>query len=115
MGYGFGYTVPGIGCGGPILAGLSLYAFSRSGLPQALFAFLVYSLVMASLMVSVSILTALSRDALLQAVGRSALAIKRISGAVLLLVGLFLILTSIFTAWFTVIFFPYESSLEVAR
>lgn len=104
--YGFGYTLLGIGCGGPILAGLSLYALSQGGLPQALFAFLVYSLVMAVMMIFVSALVAFSKETLLENMGQSILAIKRTSGVLLLLVGLFLVLTSIFTTWFTGIFFP---------
>ncbi len=104
--YGFGYTMLGIGCGGPILAGLAIYALSQGGLPQALFAFLIYSLVMAVMMILVSTLVAFSKETLLKSMGQSLLAIKKTSGVLLFLVGLFLILTSIFTAWFTGIFFP---------
>ena len=47
--YGFGYTLLGIGCGGPIFAGLSIFALSQGGFSQALLAFVVYSSVMALL------------------------------------------------------------------
>ncbi len=104
--YGFGYTLLGIGCGGPILAGLSVFALSQGGFAQALLAFLVYSLVMALLMVLVSTLVAFSKESLLKDLSQSVLVIKRFSGILLLLVGLFLIISSIFTTVFTKLFFP---------
>ncbi len=104
--YGFGYTLLGIGCGGPILAGLSVFALSQGGFSQALLAFVVYSLVMALLMVLVSTLVAFSKESLLKDLGKSVMAIKRFSGIFLLLVGLFLIISSIFTTAFTKILFP---------
>jgi cytochrome c-type biogenesis protein len=104
--YGFGYTLLGIGCGGPILAGLSVFALSQGGFSQALLAFLVYSLVMASLMVLISILVAFSKETLLKDLGQSVLIIKKTSGALLLIVGLFLIISSIFVTAFTKILFP---------
>jgi len=104
--YGFGYTLLGIGCGGPILAGLSVYALSLGGFSQALLAFLVYSLVMAFLMILVSILVAFSKETLLKDLGKSTVAIKKFSGYLLLLVGLFLIASSIFITAFTQILFP---------
>ncbi len=104
--YGFGYTMLGIGCGGPILAGLSVFAFSQGGFSQALLAFLVYSLVMALLMVFISTLVAFSKESLLKDLGKSVITIKRVSGIFLLLVGLFLVISSIFIATFTKILFP---------
>lgn len=104
--YGFGYTLLGIGCGGPILAGLSVYALTLGGFSQALLAFLVYSLVMALLMILVSTLIAFSKETLLKDLGGSVVAIKKFSGYLLLLVGLFLITSSIFVTAFTQLLFP---------
>jgi len=104
--YGFGYTLLGIGCGGPILAGLSVYALSLGGFSQALLAFAVYSLVMAVLMILVSTLVAFSKETLLKDLGKSVGVIKKFSGILLLLVGLFLIASSIFVTEFTKILFP---------
>lgn len=104
--YGFGYSLLGIGCGGPILGGLAVYALSRGGFGDALFAFLVYALVMALLMLGVAMLVALSRDALLQTLQRSAVAVQRISGLLLLTVGAFLFLSSVFVSTFTGVLFP---------
>ena len=105
-GYGFGYTLLGIGCGGPIMAGLIVFALSQGGFADALLAFGVYSLTMALLMIMVSILIALSKDTLLQGLRQSTGTIQRVSGILLLLVGAFLILSSIFITAFTSILFP---------
>ena len=104
--YGFGYTLLGIGCGGPIMAGLIVFALSRGGFADALLAFGVYSLTMALLMIMVSILIALSKENILQRLRQSTGTIQRISGILLLLVGVFLILSSIFVTAFTNILFP---------
>lgn len=104
--YGFGYTLLGIGCGGPIMAGLILFALSRGGFADALLAFGIYSLTMASLMVVVSMLMALSKETLLHGLRQSTVTIQRVSGVLLLLVGAFLIFSSIFVTTFTSILFP---------
>jgi len=104
--YGFGYTLLGIGCGGPIMAGLIVFALSQGGFADALLAFGVYSLTMALLMIVVSMLIALSKETLLHGLRQSTVAIQRVSGVLLLLVGAFLILSSIFITTFTSILFP---------
>ena len=104
--YGFGYTLLGIGCGGPIMAGLIVFALSQGGFADALLAFGVYSLTMALLMIIVSIIIALSKETLLQDLRQSTGTIQRISGILLLLVGAFLVLSSVFVAAFTGILFP---------
>ena len=104
--YGFLYTMLGIGCGGPILAALSVYALSVGGFLQALLAFVIYALVMALLMILVSILIAFSKEALLKSLGQSVVFIKKGSGVLLLMVGLFLVISSIYITTFTRILFP---------
>jgi len=104
--YGFGYTLLGIGCGGPIMAGLIIFALSQGGFAAALLAFLIYSLTMAFFMIVVSMLIALSKETLLQGLRQSTGTIQRVSGVLLLLVGAFLILSSIFITAFTNILFP---------
>ena len=104
--YGFFYPLIGISCGGPILAGLSVFAFASGGFLSAFSAFLIYSAVMAILMIVVSLLVGLSREGLLKTVGGSVLTIKRISGIVLLLVGAFLIFSAVFVQAFTKLLFP---------
>lgn len=104
--YGFFYPLIGISCGGPILAGLSLFAFASGGFSSVFSAFLIYSAVMASLMIVVSLLVGLSREGLLKAVGDSVLIIKKTSGVILLLVGAFLIFSAVFVQIFTKLLFP---------
>lgn len=104
--YGFFYPLIGISCGGPILAGLSLFAFASGGFVSAFSAFLIYSAVMAILMIIVSLLVGLSREGLLKAVGGSTPVIKKLSGVILLLVGIFLIFSAVFVQTFTKLLFP---------
>jgi len=104
--YGFFYPLIGISCGGPILAGLSLFAFASGGFLSAFTAFFIYSAVMAILMILVSFLVGLSREGLLKTVGNSVLTIKKISGVILLLVGAFLIFSAVFVQTFTKLLFP---------
>lgn len=104
--YGFFYPLIGISCGGPILAGLSLFAIASGGFQSALSAFIIYSLVMAILMILVSLLVGLSREGLLKVVGHSLLTIKKISGVILVLVGILLIFSAVFVQIFTKLLFP---------
>lgn len=104
--YGFFYPLIGISCGGPILASLALFAFASGGFQSTLSAFLIYSAVMALLMIIVSLLVGLSREGLLKAVGGSVLAIKKTSGVILVLVGILLVLSAVFVRAFTRLLFP---------
>ena len=104
--YGFGYTLLGIGCGGPIMAGLIVFALSRGDFIDAFLAFGVYSLTMALLMIVISTLIALSKKTLLQGLSQSTITIQRVSGVLLVVVGAFLILSSVFITTFTSILFP---------
>ncbi|MBI2040058.1 hypothetical protein HYT18_03220 [Candidatus Microgenomates bacterium] len=104
--YGFFYPLIGISCGGPILAGLSLFAFASGGFLSAFSAFLIYSAVMAILMVVVSLLVGLSREELVRMVGGSILTIKKTSGLILVIVGAFLTFSAIFVQTFTKLLFP---------
>lgn len=104
--YGFFYPLIGISCGGPILASLSLFAIASGGFASALSAFVIYSLVMAILMLFVSLLVGLSREGLLRVVGNSVLTIKKTSGVILVIVGAFLIFSAVFVQTFTKLLFP---------
>ncbi|MBI3576943.1 hypothetical protein HY086_02820 [Candidatus Gottesmanbacteria bacterium] len=104
--YGFFYPLIGISCGGPILASLSLFAIASGGFASALSAFIIYSLVMVMLMLLISLLMGLSREDLLKAVGNSVLTIKKLSGIILIIVGIFLVFSAIFVQTFTKLLFP---------
>jgi len=104
--YGFLYTLIGIGCGGPILAGLSVFAFSVGGFSSAFLAFVVYSLVMALLMIIMSLVVGFSKGTLMEKLQANTVTIKKVSGVIIILVGLFLLFSSLFTTIFTSILFP---------
>ncbi|MCH7850364.1 MAG: hypothetical protein IH845_01845 [Nanoarchaeota archaeon] len=104
--FGFFYNAIGIGCSGPILAGLTVFAFASGGFYTALFAFLLFSLTMAVLMILISLLTGLSKGNLISKIGTSTLAIKKISGTIMILVGLLLLFSSIFVKEFVRVLFP---------
>lgn len=106
--YGFGYSAVGIGCGAPILAGLSVFAFSYGGFGATLTAFLIFSLTMGLLMIAVSTLPALAGGTSVRRLSRSTGRIQRIAGASQALVGLFLFLSAIYTDAFVTIFFPFS-------
>ena len=105
-GYGFLYTLLGIGCAGPILAGLSVLAFSTGGFSSAFLAFVIYSLVMVLLMLFISILASLSREILLEKLKANTGKIKKITGIIVIIVGIFIILSSIFVELFADVLLP---------
>jgi len=104
--YGFGYNALGIGCGGPIMAGLLVFSLSLGGFSSALLAFIVFALTMVVLMLLISILVGLSKDTLINKMKASSGSIKKFTGIILFLVGLFLLLSSIFIRTFVRILFP---------
>ncbi len=63
--YGLGYNAAGMGCTGPILAGLIVVALASGGLASALGAFLVFAVTMGALMLVVSLLVAASEETLI--------------------------------------------------
>ena len=104
--YGFGYNAVGIGCGGPILAGLAVFAFAFGGFETTLVAFLVFSLTMASLMIGISVLPAFIGRTSMRGLGRSTGTIQRVAGTVQAVVGAFLLFSAIYTSLFVQTFFP---------
>jgi cytochrome c-type biogenesis protein len=104
--YGFGYNAVGIGCGGPILAGLAVFAFAFGGFGATLVAFLVFSLTMASLMIGISVLPAFIGRTSMRGLSRSTGTIQRVAGSVQALVGAFILFSSIYTSLFVQTFFP---------
>ncbi len=104
--YGFGYNAVGIGCGGPIVAGLAVFAFAFGGFGATLVAFLVFSLTMASLMIGLSVLPALIGRTSMRGLSRSTGTIQRVAGTVQAVVGAFLLFSAIYTSLFVQTFFP---------
>lgn len=104
--YGFGYIAVGIGCTGPIMAGLIVLAISAGGFGSAMTAFLIFSLTMGALMLIVSTLVAASREGLIRGMKAAGPKIKQASALLLIFVGLFNMYTSINLKLFLDLFFP---------
>ena len=99
--YGFGYNLANIGCTGPIMAGLIVFALA-SGFSAALTAFIIYSLTMALIMIAVSLLAGSGRKLQI----KYAHNIQKFGAVVLMIVGLFILWTVVFSSAFIKIFFP---------
>lgn len=104
--YGFGYTAAGIGCTGPILAGLTVFSLSSGGFGSAVTVFSIFAATMGVLMLLVSGLVAASQDTLVQRLKASGDRIRQVAGVLLVLVGLFTLVTVINQPWFVQRFFP---------
>jgi cytochrome c biogenesis protein CcdA len=94
--YGFGYNAIGIACTGPILAIVLVSALASGSIASALFTFLVYSFTMAIMMVFVSMLSAYAKDELINKLKASATNIRRISSIILIIVAIFLTISSLY-------------------
>lgn len=104
--FGFGYNLIGIGCAGPILAILTVFAFASGGFYSALLAYLVFSLTMTFLMTTLSALVGFSSTQFITKVSGNVNKIRKVSSFILILVGLFLLLSSIFVKEFVSVLFP---------
>ena len=85
--YGFFYNAAGIGCTGPILLSIILFALTAGSAAAALGAFLAFSLTMGTLMVGVTVLAGLSQALLVQRLRLATPALHRLGGMVMILVG----------------------------
>ncbi len=90
--YGLGYGIASLGCNAPIFLAFSLQVSSQEKVVQMVFAYLAFSLTIIALMVGATILISTSRDAFLQKLKASTETIKKISGVIILAVGIYLIL-----------------------
>ncbi len=85
--YGAFYNAAGIGCTGPILLSLVLFAFTAGSAARAVGAFAVFSLVMGVLMVGVTVLAGFSQTLLTQRLRVATPFLHRLGGLVMILVG----------------------------
>lgn len=104
--YGFGYTLAGIGCSGGILASLIFFALTNGGLASVLTAFAIYAATMSSLMAIVSALSLNSNGVLIHKMKVSSPKIKKISGIVLVVVGLIIIYFAVNLQLYIKLFYP---------
>ncbi len=103
--YGFGYVSVGIGCAGPILSGLLLFALTFGGAVEAIVAFLLFAVTMAGLMIAVSLLVTVSPSTLTE-LTRNGPRIKRVASLVQVAVGVFLVFASYYNSLFVQLLFP---------
>ncbi len=103
--YGFGYVSVGIGCAGPILSGLLLFALAFGGAIEVLLAFLLFAATMAGLMVGVSMLVSVSPSTL-KSLTRKGAKIKTAASIVQIGVGLFLVFAAYYNTLFIQLLFP---------
>lgn len=104
--YGLGYTAAGMGCTGPILAGLVVLALASGGFASALTAFLLFALTMGGLMLLVSTLVAASQESLIGRLKAAGPRIQSASSMALVLVGVFNIAAVLFRDWFSAFLLP---------
>lgn len=104
--YGFGYTAAGVGCTGPILAGLIILAVASGGFKTALLAFGLFALTMGALMLIVSALVAGSRRALISRLKQHSQRLQRAASLLVILAGLFNLATAIAQDLFQQLLFP---------
>ncbi len=88
--YGLTYNAAGLGCTGPILLALVVYALASG---QALLAFAVFSLTMAALMFSVTLLSGLAGRAATTRLAAATERLQRIGAIILMVVGTYTMLS----------------------
>lgn len=104
--YGFGYNAIGIGCAGPIMASLAVFALASGGIFSAITAFLVFSITMSILMTGLSFLVGKSKTETIRKLSMKTGTIKKISSVIIILVGIYLLLSSIYVREFVSLLFP---------
>jgi len=108
FGYGIIYNAAAIGCTGPIMLGLMLYAYSTGSFISALTSFLVFSLTMGILMILLTMLIGLFKSLIIKKMIKATPIIMKTAGIVMILVGLSIaILTLEGNRIFVKVFFPF--------
>ncbi|MHA2232796.1 MAG: thioredoxin-like domain-containing protein [Candidatus Hodarchaeales archaeon] len=96
--YGIGYGAAAMGCTAPIFLALILSATAEGGVIMGLLALIIFAAAMSSLLIGAAAVAAFTQDALLNRLKAPSVWLKKGSGLVLALVGLYLIL---FFIWYT--------------
>lgn len=106
--YGIFYNAAAIGCTGPILLGLMLFAFQTGSVEATLTAFTVFSLTMGIWMVLLTLLAGLFKGGIMRRMVAPAPVLRMITGTVMIVMGLFIaILTLEGNRIFVKLFFPF--------
>jgi len=87
--FGLVYGVAGVGCSAPVFLSVLFYALSR-GFAGGVMTFLAYSLGMGVPLVVTSVLVARAKKALIGSISMATEKMRRLSGVVFLVVGLYL-------------------------
>ena len=87
--YGFGYGLASTGCTLPIYVGLVVFPLSSGAFDRALIAFVSFAVAMGMLMMLLTVCIGLSKRTLIQQLIASTALIRRVSGVVLILIGLY--------------------------
>jgi len=87
--YGLSYNAIGIGCTGPILLGLILFAGAFGGFTGAITAFAIFAATMAALMLLVTVLIGLAKGPLVKRLIATTPSIKKAGGIVMIIAGIF--------------------------
>ena len=90
--YGLGYGIASLGCNAPIFIAFSLQVSAQETVLKMVFAYLAFAVTIILLMVGATLLISVSRDAILQKLKASTDIIKKISGVILVGVGIYLLL-----------------------
>lgn len=88
--FGLVYGVAGVGCSAPVFISVFFYALSGGALNGVL-TFLVYSLGMGLPLIVTSVLVARAKEVMIGRISRATERLQRVSGVVLIAVGLYLI------------------------
>lgn len=106
--YGLLYNGAAVGCTGPILLGLTLYALSAGSFVSAFTAFVVFALTMGTLMIILTTAIAMFKEKATQKLIPLTPVIKKIAGWVMILAGLAIVLLTLEgNRIFVKIFFPF--------
>ncbi|MBI2649706.1 hypothetical protein HYX04_00150 [Candidatus Woesearchaeota archaeon] len=108
FGYGIIYNAAAIGCTGPIMLGLMIYAYSTGSFISALTSFIVFSLTMGILMILLTMLIGLFKSLIIKKMVQVTPIIMKTAGVIMIIVGLSIaILTLEGNRIFVKIFFPF--------
>lgn len=106
--YGMLYNGAAVGCTGPILLGLILYALTSGSFTSALTAFIIFALTMGVLMIILTTLTAIFKNTVAQKLAPLTPAIQKIAGFVMIFAGISIaLLTFQGNKLFVQVFFPF--------
>jgi len=106
--YGMLYNGAAIGCTGPILLGLILYALTSGSFATALTAFIIFALTMGILMILLTTLTAVFKNAVAKKLAPLTHTVQKLAGYVMIFAGITIaLLTLQGNRLFVQIFFPF--------